>query len=79
LIQRLVAERHGIQRARLGWTEEAVRHEYTILQEELRRTLAGCSPDRNEIQLQSALQFLARFLDQAEYVSVRAMDRAEST
>jgi signal transduction histidine kinase len=79
LIQRLVAERHGIQRARLGWTEEAVRREYAILRQELQRTLEGCSPDRNEIQLQSALQFLARFLEQAEYVSVRAMDRAETS
>ncbi len=79
LIQRLVAERHGVQRARLGWTEEAVRREYAILRQELQRTLEGCSPTRDERQLESTLQFLSRFLDQAEYVSVRAMERAEST
>ena len=40
-IQRMIAERHGAQRQRLGWSEDAVRREYRILQEIVLRTLAG--------------------------------------
>ena len=79
LIQRLVAERHGMQRARLGWTKEAVRREYALVLEELRRTLEGCSSAEDPHQLENALQFLSRFLDQAEYVSLRAMERIPSS
>src|SRR3712207_8720142 len=38
-IQRLIAERHGAQRARLGWTEETLRRECEILSEEVERAL----------------------------------------
>nr|MBA3673078.1 PAS domain S-box protein [Gemmatimonadaceae bacterium] len=38
-IQRLVAERHGAQRARLGWTESALRREMMIIREELERVV----------------------------------------
>ena len=34
-IQRLVAELHGRQRHRIGWTEEALHREYQILDEEV--------------------------------------------
>jgi len=34
-IQRIVAQRHGAQRARLGWEEREVRREFVILSEEL--------------------------------------------
>jgi PAS domain S-box-containing protein len=34
-IQRIVAQRHGAQRARLGWPEREVRREFVILEEEL--------------------------------------------
>jgi len=38
-IQLLIARRHGIQRARLGWTEPELRREYVILGEELQAAL----------------------------------------
>ncbi len=48
-VQRVVAERHGAQRARLGWGEDELRREYAILHEELaaavRRGLAGAPPE----------------------------------
>jgi PAS domain S-box-containing protein len=34
-IQRFVAQRHGVQRARLGWSEQEVRREFVILDETL--------------------------------------------
>jgi hypothetical protein len=52
-IQRIVAQRHGAQRARLGWTERQVRREFVILEETLvgavrRRLGAGASPSASE-------------------------------
>ncbi|MDB4881684.1 MAG: sensor protein, partial [Gemmatimonadetes bacterium] len=35
LIQRVVAQRHGVQRARLGWSESEVHREFEILGEDL--------------------------------------------
>lgn len=34
-IQRAIAERHGVQRARLGWSEAELRREFVILREEV--------------------------------------------
>jgi PAS domain S-box-containing protein len=71
-IQRVIAERHGAQRARLGWAEGELRREFTILREELaaavRRRLAG-EPD---VALDQALTLIAGFLDRAERTSVEA-------
>ena len=44
-IQRLVAERHGEQRARLGWGADELAREYRVVREEVDRLLAGAPPD----------------------------------
>jgi PAS domain S-box-containing protein len=73
-IQRMIAGLHGAQRARLGWTESAFRREFEILgftvQEAVRGRLvhAGFS--------ESAFDFLARFLEQAERTGSEALRRA---
>jgi hypothetical protein len=71
-IQRLIAERHGVQRATLGWTEADVRREVAILRSdleaELRRRLAGDS----EANVEGALGVLALLLEHTERSSVRA-------
>ena len=43
LIQRLIAERHGAQRHRLGWTEDELRREYAALVAEVERVVLDSS------------------------------------
>ena len=75
-IQRLVAERHGAQRARLGWTEAAMRREFMILREELERVVRKSVPKPGPLQSTDAINIVNRFVDQAEYLSVRALEKA---
>jgi signal transduction histidine kinase len=42
-IQRLIAERHGAQRQRLGWTEEELRRELAVLVAEVERVVIDSS------------------------------------
>jgi hypothetical protein len=73
-IQRVVAERHGAQRARLGWSEGEVRREYAILREELtaavqRRTprdRAGPAAEVGRREAARALTVLTEYLVLAE-------------
>ena len=72
-IQRLVSERHGGQRARLGWTEAAMRREFMIVREEMERLVHRCLPDGSAFGPADALAVIGRFIDQAEYLGVRAL------
>ncbi len=74
-IQRLVAERHGSQRARLGWSESAMRREFMIIREELDQRVRQAVPQSGELTPEDATNALSRFVDQAEYVGVRALER----
>jgi hypothetical protein len=75
-IQRLVAERHGAQRARLGWPEAAVRREFMIIREELERVVRRSLPPGGDLQAADAVATVNRFVDQAEYLGVRALEKA---
>jgi hypothetical protein len=75
----VVAQRHGAQRARLGWREGEVRREYAILREELtaavrRRTTRGQAVpgDRGRARRDAAhaLAILTEFLALAEHASL---------
>ena len=74
-IQRLIAERHGAQRARLGWTEAAMRREFMIIREELDRTVRRFVPPGGPLEPGTAVATVNRFVDQAEYISVRALEK----
>ena len=69
-IQQLIAERHGAQRQRLGWTEEELRREHTMLGAEVERVvldsslLTGSPPG-------DTLPLLRVILQEAEEISVR--------
>ena len=75
-IQRLVAERHGVQRAGLGWTAEALHREWRTLGEEVERAVRRRVRDIDEATLSEALTHIARFMEQAEALSARALTRA---
>jgi len=78
-IQRLIAERHGAQRARLGWSVEGIRREYLLLREELVRVLRTRAGSINNASLVEGLTILNRVIEQAEEVSVRSLQRARSS
>jgi hypothetical protein len=76
-IQRLIAERHGAQRARLGWNEATLERECEILSEEVERALRhrlGEAGDR----LNEAIAIIRRQLDEATEVGIRALKSARS-
>ena len=69
-IQRVIAERHGAQRARLGWSDAEVRREFAILREELAaavRRRVGREPD---VAIDQALALFAGFIEHAERTSL---------
>jgi len=75
-IQRLIAERHGAQRARLGWTTEALHREWHILDEEIERAIRRRAHHINESALHEGLVILERLVEQGDEVSGRALTRA---
>jgi hypothetical protein len=75
-IQRLVAERHGMHRARLGWSQETLSREWRILHEEIDRVIRRRAQGLPETALSEALLLIERFLVQAEEIGARALSRA---
>jgi len=78
-IQRLIAERHGIQRGRLGCTAETVRREYALLREELADMLRRRARGIPDNAIDEGLVILNRVLEQAEDASVRSLLRTRTT
>jgi PAS domain S-box-containing protein len=75
-IQRVVSERHGVQRQRLGWTEAALSHEYRLLRQVIDEALAARGGVRPGEQARSLLE---GFIEQSEQASVRALRHAVRT
>jgi PAS domain S-box-containing protein len=73
VIQRVIAERHGRQRARLGWSEAEVRREFQILREELAAAVRRRVREAEHIDVGEALGLFSRFLDHAEAASIRVL------
>jgi signal transduction histidine kinase len=73
-IQRLISERHGAQRQRLGWSESVLRREFMILREELGRVVRNASEFGEPLPVEDGIAVIGRFLDQAEYIAVRALN-----
>ena len=71
-IQRTIADRHGIQRHRLGWTEEGLREDYRVLMEEVEACTAESARDVPGADPELALSLLRSFMQQALNISVRA-------
>ncbi|HEX2191204.1 MAG TPA: ATP-binding protein [Longimicrobiaceae bacterium] len=82
-IQRLISERHGAQRARLGWTGDDLRREFALLRaqtaravrDELRPLPAGMTP----ADVDAALGVFERLLEQAERISLESLARHAQT
>jgi signal transduction histidine kinase len=74
-IERLIAERHGARRARLGWSRAALSREWRILREEVEQALRRHESSIPEGGLTEALTLIERFVAQAEEVSIRGLLR----
>ena len=74
-IQLYIAEKHGQQRARLGWTPKGLHREWTILAEEIGRVVRRASQMHDRAGSE-ALVILERLIEQANERSGRALERA---
>ncbi|CAN5659571.1 hypothetical protein BH23GEM7_BH23GEM7_36680 [soil metagenome] len=75
-IQRTILGLHGVQRARLGWSEEALRREFEILREELSRVIRREVTTTREEELEAAITILDARLEHAEHTSVQGLRAA---
>ncbi len=74
-IQRLIADLHGRQRARLGWTLEALDREWQILTEETESAVREVLGKEN-LELDGAFRLLGRVLERGERISRRSLRQA---
>jgi PAS domain S-box-containing protein len=74
-IQRLVADRHGAQRARLGWQADELRREHEILREELARVIRRRVPHGRRREAETAISVVDGWLAQAERLSLLGFER----
>jgi signal transduction histidine kinase len=75
-IQRVISERHGAQRQRLGWSESVLRREFMIVREEVERVIRKTAEAGGSSPVEDGIAVVGRFLDQAEYIAVRALNAA---
>ena len=75
-IHRVVAVRHGAQRARLSWTVEAIRCEYRILREEIEKMVRRHEHSLGTPAVEGTLAVTTRLIAQAERTSARTLTRA---
>ena len=78
-IQRIVSEKHGAQRARLGWSAEHLLAEYAIVRDELGRTIRRRARAIPDPAVDDGLAILTRVLEQAEESSLRGFHRARAS
>lgn len=69
-IMNVIGERHGAQRARLGWPESALGRECTLLAEEVDAALGRVGTNLPTEAVEQARRAAARLLEQATRVSV---------
>lgn len=75
-LQRFVADRHGLQRAKLGYSRAALTREWAILREEIERVIRHASSSVPEPAVGEALALVERAIDQARQISERSLIRA---
>ena len=75
-VQRAVAERHGVQRARLGWTADELAREYAILREEIEAAVRRRPPRGGVLEADRTFILLDQVLASAERVALESFARA---
>jgi PAS domain S-box-containing protein len=77
-IRRLIAERHGAQRARLGWDAEAVRAEHTLLREEVERAIQRRFLGEQAGRIAEAIRVVGQLIENAEAGALKSLARSEA-
>jgi hypothetical protein len=78
-IQLLIADLHGRQRHRIGWSESALRREYEILDSEVERLVKGRAHDADGARaLEPTLEILRKLLKRAHDASFAAYEKASN-
>jgi PAS domain S-box-containing protein len=77
-IQRLIAARHGAQRARLGWSADEVRRELRILREELHAGVRRAAVRGGETDIERVIGLVNHFLEHAERETLRGFEAARA-
>ena len=75
-IQRLISERHGDQRRRLGWPADAVRREFDLLRDLVEAHVRAAAPARTADPVDVPLAILRRLLSRAEEIALRSWGQA---
>jgi signal transduction histidine kinase/PAS domain-containing protein len=75
-IQRVVADLHGAQRGRLGWTEEALKREFAVVRELVGDAVRRAAPSGADAV--GAARLADRFLEHAERVSLHRLSRVRA-
>ena len=68
-IQKVLAQRHGAQRASLGWQEEDVSREVRLLKDEIEHDLRAVLQGNPDVDLRAAFDVLAHRLEQMDRFS----------
>ena len=76
-IQRLISERHGIQRQRLGWREDALKKEFELLRRVVGEVVSESG--RSGAESKGARSVLRSLLAHSEALSLRAFRQAATT
>jgi PAS domain S-box-containing protein len=74
----VVADRHGCQRRRIGWSRAQLQREYQVLHDLLDSFLRREATDRVSGDLTEILGIVHRIVDQAEVASLEAFDHSEA-
>ena len=77
-IQALISERHGEQRASLGWSEQALEREYEILMEAIESVVRSRTQERSEEEVDAALRILRRYVERSGEIALRCHRRSRS-
>ncbi|HEY7767730.1 ATP-binding protein [Longimicrobium sp.] len=73
-IQRLISERHGDQRRRLGWKPGEVRRQFEIVRDEVDTLIRRDIAQRTDADIGAALGIVKRLLEEAERVTLTRFD-----
>lgn len=68
-IQRVIAERHGAQRGRLGWSAADLGREFELLREVLAQTVHEETAGEPEAATEHAMHILHQMMEQSEQIS----------